>query len=146
MKTYIAKPNEADRRWYVVDAAEKTLGRTATEIARVLQGKHKPEYTPHVDTGDCVIVINAEKIRLTGNKLDGKMYHRHTGYMGGLVSVSARELLAAKPTELMRMAVKGMLPKSKLGRSMIKKLKVHAGEMPAHGYVAQRAEPMNLDG
>jgi len=128
----------------VVDATDRVLGRMATRIARMLQGKHKPEYTPHVDTGDHIVIINAAKIQLTGKKLDTKKYYRHTGWMGGLVTTSAREMLAAKPTDLMTFAVKGMLPKTKLGRAMLKKLKVHAGPCPAHGYEAQKAEPLEL--
>ncbi len=144
MRTFVAKPGEIKPRWYVVDAGDKPLGRTATEIARILQGKNKPTYTPHVDTGDFVVVINSAKIQLTGRKLEQKMYRRHTGWMGGLVSTSAAEMLEKKPTELMKMAVKGMLPKSKLGRQMLKKLKVHEGAMPEHGYQAQQAQPLEL--
>jgi large subunit ribosomal protein L13 len=144
MRTYNAKPGEIDPKWYIVDAADKPLGRMASEIATVLQGKNKPVYTPHVDVGDYVVVINAAKIKLTGNKLDGKLYYRHTGWMGGLVSTSARELLEKKPEDMVKMAVKGMLPKTRLGRSMIGKLKVHAGACPEHGYKAQSAEPINI--
>lgn len=144
MRTFVAKPGEIKPRWYVVDAADKPLGRTASEIAMILQGKNKPTYTPHVDTGDFVVVINSGKALLTGRKLEQKMYHRHTGWVGGLVSTSAGEMLEKKPTELIKIAVKGMLPKSKLGRQMLKKLKVHAGAMPEHGYEAQKAQPLEL--
>ena len=144
MRTYSAKPGEIDSRWFIVDAAGKPLGRTASKIAMILQGKNKPSYTPHVDTGDHVVVINAEKVVLTGKKLDAKQYHYHTGWIGGLVSTSAREMLEKKPGELMRMAVKGMLPKSRLGKSMLTKLKVHAGPCPEHGYSAQKAEKLEL--
>jgi large subunit ribosomal protein L13 len=144
MSTYSAKPDEVERRWFIVDAADKTLGRTASKIAVILQGKNKPRYTPHVDTGDFVVVVNAAKIRLTGRKLDDKMYYRHTGWVGGLVSTSAKELLSQKPEELMKLAVRGMLPKSKLGRAMLGKLKIHAGACPAHGYAAQKAQPLEV--
>ena len=145
MPTFSAKPDQIERRWFIVDAAGATLGRTATEVARILQGKNKPTYTPHVDTGDYVVVINADKILLTGNKLDAKQYHRHSGWMGGLVSKSAREMLETKPTEMFKTAVKGMLPKTVLGRSMLKKLKVHSGPCPPHGYQAQKAEELRLN-
>jgi large subunit ribosomal protein L13 len=144
MSTYSAKPDEVERRWFIVDAAGKPLGRTASQIAVILQGKNKPTYTSHVDTGDFIVVVNAAQVHLTGRKLDDKMYYRHTGWVGGLVSTSARNLLAAKPEELMKLAVRGMLPKSKLGRAMLGKLKVHAGACPAHGYVAQKAQPLEL--
>ena len=144
MRTYSAKPGEIDARWFIVDAAGKPLGRTASKVATILQGKNKPSYTPHVDTGDYVVIINAAKVELTGNKLDGKKYYRHTGWMGGLVSTSAREILEQKPGELMKLAVKGMLPKTKLGRVMLSKLKIHAGPCPEHGYVAQKAEKLDL--
>jgi large subunit ribosomal protein L13 len=144
MVTYNAKAGEVESRWFIVDAERQPLGRTASEIATILQGKNKPTYTPHVDTGDHVVVINAAKIMLTGKKLDDKKYYRHTGWMGGLVSTSAREMLEDKPTELMKKAVKGMLPKTRLGRVMLDKLKVHAGACPEHGYRAQKAEPLNL--
>ena len=145
MPTLSAKPNEIDRRWFIVDVAGATLGRSASKIARILQGKNKPIYTPHVDTGDYVVVVNADKIVLTGNKLDAKLYHKHSGWVGGLVSQSAREMLEKKPTELFKIAVKGMLPKTTLGRSMLKKLKVHKGPGPAHGYKAQKAEELKLN-
>ena len=144
MRTYSAKPGEIDARWFIVDAGGKPLGRTASKVATILQGKNKPSYTPHVDTGDYVVIINAAKVELTGNKLDGKMYHHHTGWMGGLVSTSAREILEKKPGDLMKRAVKGMLPKTKLGRVMLTKLKIHAGPCPEHGYVAQKAEKLDL--
>lgn len=144
MKTYTAKPGEIEQRWYIVDAAEVPIGRTATRIAAILQGKNKPTYTPHVDTGDFVVVINAAKVGLTGSKLDSKKYYRHTGWVGGLVEKSAREVLDSKPNELIKAAVKGMLPKTKLGRSMLKKLKVHEGPCPEHGYKAQGAEVLTL--
>ena len=145
MKTYTAKPNELEKRWFIVDASKAPLGRTASKIAMILQGKNKPSYTPHVDTGDYVVVINAGQVPLTGNKLDAKLYHRHSGWVGGLVSQSAREMLEKKPTELFKIAVKGMLPKTTLGRSMLKKLKVHKGPGPAHGYKAQKAEELKLN-
>jgi large subunit ribosomal protein L13 len=144
MRTYSAKPGEVDQRWYIVDAADKPLGRIASEIARILQGKNKPVYTPHVDTGDFVVVVNASRVKLTGNKLDGKYYHRHTGWMGGLVSKSAREMLEKKPELVMQKAVQGMLPRTRLGKVMLSKLKVHAGDLPGHGYKAQNAEPLVL--
>ncbi len=144
MKTYRAKPNELEKRWFIVDASKAPLGRTASKIAMILQGKNKPSYTPHVDTGDYVVVINAAQTLLTGNKLDGKLYRSHTGWMGGLVSKSAREMQASKPGEILKSAVKGMLPKTTLGRSMFKKLKVHSGPCPAHGYKAQKAEELEL--
>ena len=144
MATYRAKPNEIEKRWFIVDASDAPLGRTASKIATILQGKHKPAYTPHVDTGDYVVVINAKSVMLTGSKLDSKQYHRHTGWVGGLVSRSAREVLKAKPGELVKLAVKGMLPKTTLGRSMLRKLKVHAGPCPEHGYKAQKAEVLEL--
>jgi large subunit ribosomal protein L13 len=144
MRTYSAKQGEIDARWFIVDAAGKPLGRTASKVATILQGKNKPSYTPHVDTGDYIVIVNAAKVELAGNKLDGKMYHRHTGWMGGLVSTSAREILEQKPGDLMKLAVKGMLPKTKLGRVMLSKLKIHAGPCPEHGYVAQKAEKLDL--
>jgi len=131
-KTLSAKPNEIERTWYVVDAEGKTLGRLSTEIARILRGKHKPIYTPHVDTGDYVVVVNAADIRLTGNKLKDKIYYHYTGYAGGIKGITAAELLEKNPTELINSAVKGMLPKNKLGRKMIQKLKIYAGAEHAH--------------
>src|SRR5256885_13076471 len=143
MKTYNAKPGEIDRLWYVVDAEGKTLGRLATGIADTRRGKGKPEYTPHVDTGDFVVVINAEKIQVTGNKLDQKMYHRHSGYPGGLRSRTLREQLDRRPTEVLRKAVKGMLPRNRLGRAQIGKLKIYAGA--EHPHEAQQPEPLRLE-
>lgn len=144
MRTYSAKPGQNDPRWFIVDAEGKPLGRMATEIARILQGKHKPEYTPHVDVGDYVVLVNAAKVQLTGNKLDQKMYHQHSGWVGSLASTSARTMLERKPDEVMRAAVKGMLPKSRLGKTMLRKLKIHAGPCPSHGYAAQKAEPLEI--
>ncbi|MGI6649897.1 MAG: 50S ribosomal protein L13 [Bacillota bacterium] len=138
MKTYMAKPGEIDRKWYVIDAADKTLGRLATEIATLLRGKHKPIYTPFVDTGDHVIVINAEKIRLTGNKLKDKKFRYHTGYPGGLKSIDYRTLMQNRPERVVEIAVKGMIPHNRLGRQMIKKLKVYRG--PNHPHQAQKPE------
>ena len=144
MRTYSGKPGEIPARWFIVDATDKPLGRTASKIATILQGKNKPTYTPHVDTGDYVVVINAAKALLTGKKLTDKKYYNHTGWMGGLVSINAKDLLKSKPDELMKIAVKGMLPKSKLGKAMFDKLKVHAGPCPAHGYIAQKAEQLDI--
>jgi large subunit ribosomal protein L13 len=143
MKTYSAKPGEVTREWYLVDAEGKTLGRLATQIADTLRGKRKPQYTPHVDTGDFVIVVNAEKIAVTGNKLDQKRYYRHSGYPGGLRSRTLREQLDRRPTEVLRVAVKGMLPKNRLARQQITKLKIYAG--PEHPHTAQNPRPMNLE-
>ncbi|MBW2535133.1 MAG: 50S ribosomal protein L13 [Deltaproteobacteria bacterium] len=144
MGTYYANKDDVERRWFIVDAAEQPLGRTATHVARILQGKTKPTYTPNVDVGDCVVVFNAEKVQLTGNKLDDKLYYHHTGWVGSLNSTSAREMLASKPEEVIRLAVKGMLPRSRLGTAMLRKLKVHAGPLPDHGYAAQKAEPLEI--
>ena len=135
MKTYSAKPGEITREWYLVDAEGKTLGRLATQIADTLRGKRKPQFTPHVDTGDFVVVVNAEKIQVTGNKLDQKRYYRHSGYPGGLKSRTLREQLDRRPTEVLRVAVKGMLPKNRLARQQITKLKIYAG--PEHPHEAQ---------
>lgn len=132
MATFSAKKNEIERAWFLVDAQDKVLGRLATKIAAVLRGKHKPVFTPHVDTGDFVIVINAEKIHLTGNKLDNKMYYRHSGYPGGIKSMSAGDMLEKKPEAVIQHAVRGMLPKNKLGRQQLKKLKVYAGTDHPH--------------
>ena len=140
MKTYSAKPGEITREWYLVDAEGKTLGRLATQIADTLRGKRKPQYTPHVDTGDFVIVVNAEKIHVTGNKLDQKRYYRHSGYPGGLRSRTLREQLDRRPTEVLRVAVKGMLPKNRLARQQITKLKIYAG--PEHPHEAQNPKPL----
>ena len=142
MKTFSAKPHEVRRGWYVVDAQGRTLGRLATEIARRLRGKHKPEYTPHVDTGDYIVVINAEKIRVTGSKLKDKMYHHHTGYIGNLKSESLQTLLDRAPERVLELAVKGMLPRNPLGRQMLKKLKVVCGT--EHPHQAQQPIPLEL--
>ncbi|AEX86058.1 50S ribosomal protein L13 [Marinitoga sp. 1135] len=141
-KSYLAKNEEVERKWYVVDAEGKSLGRLAAQIARILQGKHKPTYTPHVDTGDYVIVINAEKVVLTGKKLTQKKYYRHSGYPGGLKEQTAKEILEKYPERLIEKAVKGMLPKTKLGRHMYKKLKVYAGSN--HPHEAQKPEKLEL--
>ena len=143
MKTYSAKPGEITREWYLVDAEGKTLGRLATQIADTLRGKQKPQYTPHVDTGDFVIVVNAEKIQVTGNKLDQKRYYRHSGYPGGLRSRTLREQLERRPTEVLRVAVKGMLPKNRLARQQITKLKIYAG--PEHPHEAQNPRPLETE-
>lgn len=142
MKTYVAKPHEVERKWYVVDAEGQTLGRLATQVATILKGKHKPIYTPHVDTGDHVIVINAEKIHLTGNKLQDKKYYRHSGYVGGIKSTTAGELLNRHPERVIEAAVWGMLPHNRLGRQMIKKLQVYAGDK--HPHQAQQPETLVL--
>lgn len=144
MKTYVANSTDRDRRWLVVDAEGQTLGRLATQIADALRGKRKPEYTPHVDTGDFVIVVNAEKIAVTGNKMTEKMYRRHTGYPGGLRERTLAEMLEQRPEEVIRKAVKGMLPRNRLARRQITKLKVYAG--PTHPHVAQKPEPMEVSG
>lgn len=136
MKTYMANPDKIERKWYVVDAEGATLGRLASEIAKVLRGKNKPEYTPHIDTGDYVIVVNAEKIKVTGKKLDQKVYYRHSGYVGGIKETTLKEMLNKHPERVIEFAVKGMLPKGPLGRSMIKKLHVYAG--PEHAQQAQK--------
>jgi len=141
MRTFMLRKEDVKRDWYVVDAAGKTLGRLASQIAIRLMGKHKPIYTPHVDTGDYIIVVNAEKIRLTGKKWDQKIYYRHSGYMGGLKSLTARKLWEKKPEELIRLAVKRMLPKNRLGRKMLKKLKIYAGA--SHPHKAQ--QPAKLE-
>jgi large subunit ribosomal protein L13 len=140
MKTYTAKPGEIERQWYVVDAEAKTLGRLATQLADVLRGKGKPAYTPHVDTGDFVVVVNAEKVHVTGQKLDQKIYYRHSGYPGGLRERTLREQLARRPEEVLRKAVKGMLPKNKLAAAQLRKLKIYAG--PDHPHAAQSPEPL----
>lgn len=143
MKTWNAKPGEVDRHWYVVDAEGQTLGRLATQIADTLRGKNKPQYTPHVDTGDFVIVVNAEKVAVTGKKLDEKRYYRHSGYPGGLRSRTLREQLDRQPTEVIRKAVKGMLPRNRLARAQITKLKIYAG--PDHPHAAQAPEQFPLE-
>ena len=142
MKTYSAKPQEVEQSWYVVDASGRTLGRLATEIARRLRGKHKPQYTPHVDTGDYIVVVNAAQIRVTGNKLKDKMYHRHTGYIGNLKSTNLEKLLASHPDRVLTTAVKGMLPKNRLGSAMLKKLRVFAG--PEHTHQAQQPQALEI--
>src|SRR5918992_1515223 len=142
MKTYSAKPGEITRRWYLVDAEGQTLGRLATQIADTLRGKNKPQYTPHVDTGDFVVVVNAEKIHVTGKKLDDKIYYRHSGYPGGIKQRTLREQLDRRPTEVLRKAVKGMLPRNRLGRAQLTKLKVYAG--PEHPHGAQKPQVLDL--
>jgi large subunit ribosomal protein L13 len=144
MKTFSAKKEEVKRDWYVIDAEGKTLGRLASRIAHRLRGKHKPIFTPHVDTGDFIVVTNAEKIKLTGNKMKNKNYYRYSGYPGGLKVRTAEELLRKKPSELLHHAVKGMLPKNRLGRTLIKKLKVYAGT--DHPHQAQQPKPLELKG
>ena len=142
MKTFMASPATIDRKWYVVDATGMTLGRLASEVAKLLRGKNKPIFTPHIDTGDYVIVINAEKIAVTGKKLDQKIYYRHSDYVGGLKQATLREKLANKPEEVIELAVKGMLPKGPLGRQMFKKLFVYAG--PEHKHAAQKPEVLTF--
>ena len=143
MKTWTAKPGEVERTWYLVDAEGKTLGRLATQIADTLRGKGKPEYTPHVDTGDFVVVVNADKIAVTGKKLDDKLYYRHSGYPGGLKSRPLRDELERRPTEVLRKAVKGMLPKNRLAAQQLTKLKIYAG--PDHPHGPQNPQPLNLE-
>jgi len=140
--TYMATPADVQRKWYVVDATGKTLGRLAAKVAAVLRGKHKPIFTPHIDCGDYVIVINAEKIRLTGKKLDKKIYFRHSGYLGGVKQFTARWMIENRPTRVIELAVWGMLPKNRLGRKMFRKLKVYAG--PEHPHAAQKPEPLEI--
>jgi large subunit ribosomal protein L13 len=142
VRTFTAKTSEIERKWYVVDARGQTLGRLASRIAPILRGKHKPVYTPHLDCGDFVIVVNAEKVRVTGRKMDQKFYHRHSGYPGGLSSISLRDQLAQHPERVLEAAVKGMLPKNKLGRRMMKKLKVYAGD--SHPHQAQQPQALEL--
>jgi large subunit ribosomal protein L13 len=142
MKTFSAKPDSVRREWCVVDASGKVLGRLATEIARRLRGKHKPTYTPHVDTGDYVVVVNAEKVQVTGRKTDAKMYYRYSGYQSGLKAVSFRGLREKHPERIIKHAVRGMLPRNSLGRAMLKKLKVYAG--PEHRHQAQNPKPLEL--
>ena len=142
MKTFSAKPHEVQHDWYLVNAQGRTLGRLATEIARRLRGKHKPEYTPHVDTGDYIVVVNAEKIRVTGTKLKNKIYHRHTGYIGNLKSESLQSMLDRAPEQVLKLAVKGMMPRNPLGRQMLRKLKIVRGE--DHPHVAQQPQPLEL--
>ena len=142
MKTFSAKPETVERDWYVVDATDKTLGRLATEIARRLRGKHKPVYTPHVDTGDYIVVVNADKVRVTGNKSTDKMYYRHTGYPGGIKEISFDKLIQLKPEMVIEKAVKGMMPRNPLGRAMLGKLKVYAGG--EHPHAAQQPKELAL--
>ena len=142
MKTFSAKPETVKRDWFVIDAEDKVLGRLATEIARRLRGKHKAEYTPHVDTGDYIVVVNAEKVVVTGNKFKDKIYHHHTGYPGGLKSVTFEKLQATKPEMIIEKAVKGMLPKNPLGRDMFRKLKVYAGS--EHNHAAQQPKALEI--
>ena len=142
MKTYQAKKEEVNRQWYLINAEGRVLGRLSTELVKILKGKNKPSYTPHLDTGDFVIVVNAEKITLTGKKMKDKIYYHHTGHPGGIKETSAEKLLAKKPTEMIRMAVKGMLPKNSLGRQMLRKLKIYAG--PIHPHEAQKPIPLEL--
>jgi len=142
MTTLSAKPAEVRREWYLVDANGLTLGRLASELARRLRGKHKPQYTPHVDTGDFIVVVNAEKIHVTGNKLRDKMYYRHTGYVGNLKSMNLEKLLQSAPERAITLAVKGMLPRNPLGRAMLRKLRVYAG--PKHEHQAQQPQPLVL--
>lgn len=141
IKTYSPTPDDIQREWYVVDARDKTLGRLATEVARILRGKHKPIFAPHMDTGDYVIIVNCEKIRVTGDKLDSKLYYRHSGYPGGIKSLTLRQQLERFPDRVLHEAVRGMLPKNKLGRQMIKKLKIYSGENHPH----QAQQPKVLD-
>ena len=142
MKTYMANPDKIERKWYVVDAEGQTLGRLAAEVAKVLRGKNKPEFTPHIDTGDNVIVINAEKIKVTGKKLDQKVYYHHSDYVGGMKETTLREMMAKKPEQVIELAVKGMLPEGPLGRTMIKKLHVYAGA--EHAHQAQKPEVLTF--
>ena len=143
MKTYTATPATIKRDWYVVDASDQVLGRLASEIARRLRGKHKPEYTPHMDTGDYIVVVNADKIRVTGNKMQDKMYHRYTGYIGNLKSQSLEKLMDQHPERALEFAVKGMLPRNPLGRKMFSKLRVFAG--PEHNHQAQQPIPLDIN-
>jgi large subunit ribosomal protein L13 len=142
MKTVSTRPQDVDHSWFVVDAEDKTLGRLATEVALRLRGKHKPEYTPHVDTGDYIVVVNADKIRVTGNKFNDKMYYRHSGYPGGIKEMNFKDMQDRHPERILEKAVKGMLPKNPLGRAMIKKLKVYAGA--EHPHTAQQPQPLEI--
>lgn len=142
MKSYMAKANEIEKKWFLIDADGKTLGRLSSEVSKILTGKNKPEYTPHVDTGDFVIIINAEKVALTGKKLDQSFHTYHTGHPGGLRQISYRRILEENPTKLIYNSVKGMLPKTRLGRQMLKKLKVYAG--PEHNHQAQKPEILEV--
>jgi large subunit ribosomal protein L13 len=143
MKTYVATPENREREWLVVDATGKTLGRLATQIADTLRGKHKPEYTPHCDVGDFVVVINAEKVAVTGRKRENKLYYRHSGYPGGLKTRTFAEMLERRPEEPIRLAVKGMLPRNRLARAQLRKLKIYAG--PEHPHAAQQPKPMEIE-
>ena len=143
MKTYMATPSTIERKWYVVDAADKTLGRLAAEVAKVLRGKHKPTFTPHMDTGDFVIIINADKVRLTGKKLVQKVYFRHSGYLGGDKYTKAGDMLAKNPVRMVELAVRGMVPHNRLGSQIIKKLHVYAGS--EHPHAAQKPEVLTID-
>ena len=142
MNTYMANPDKIERKWYVVDAEGQTLGRLSSEIAKVLRGKNKPVFTPHIDTGDYVIVVNAEKIKVTGKKMDQKIYYNHSDYVGGMKETTLKEMMDKKPERFIELAVKGMLPKGHLGRSMIKKLHVYAG--PEHNHAAQKPEVLTF--
>ncbi len=142
MKSYVARPHAVERKWHLINPEGQTLGRLATEISRLLRGKHKPQYTPHVDTGDFVVVVNAEKVVVTGKKAEQKVYYRHTGYPGGLKETSYETMLERKPTEILRRAVRGMMPKTRLGRQQLRKLKIYAG--PEHPHEAQRPEPYEV--
>ena len=142
MTTYMANPDKIERKWYVVDAEGQTLGRLSSEIAKVLRGKNKPVFTPHIDTGDYVIVVNAEKIKVTGKKMDQKIYYNHSDYVGGMKETTLKEMMDKKPERVIELAVKGMLPKGPLGRSMIKKLHVYAG--PEHNHAAQKPEVLTF--
>ena len=144
MTTYSAKPQDIDREWFVVDATDQILGRLASEVARRLRGKHKPIFTPHMDTGDFIVVVNAEKVKLTGRKWEQKTYYHHSGYPGGIKSVVAKRLIETKPEEMVKKAVWGMLPKNRLGRKLIKKLKVYAG--PEHPHAAQQPQELTIKG
>ena len=142
MKTFVAKEKEVEKNWYLVDAKDKILGRLATQIAVRLRGKHKPIFTPHADTGDFIVVINAEKVSLTGRKLNNKIYYRHSGYLGGLKEISAKKLLEKKPEDVLRFAVRGMLPKNSLGRRQLKKLKIYTG--PEHPHKTQQLKTLEI--
>ena len=142
MKTFVAKEHEVEKKWYLIDARDKVLGRLASEIATLLRGKHKPIFTPHMDAGDYVVLVNADKVVLTGGKLEKKIYYRHSGYVGGLKETTAKEMLQKRPQNLIRLAVKGMLPKNSLGRRQLAKLKIYAG--PDHPHEAQKPEKMEV--
>ncbi len=142
MNSYMANPDKIERKWYVVDAEGQTLGRLASEVAKVLRGKNKPVFTPHVDTGDYVIIVNADKIKVTGKKMDQKIYYNHSEYVGGMKETTLKEMMAKKPERVLELAVKGMLPKGPLGRTMIKKLHVYAG--PEHNHAAQKPEVLTF--